>query len=163
MTDLHDKARALLALREKATQGPWRDDADTYGDPDDVSVYAGEDFIANMGIPGGSVAFDVQPNNGRFIAAAHDMADTIRDLLAENERLKNALAERQAHWRDAVSRAEAAEARYKALCEAEPVACISPAELAHLKRARSAIVIPADAAVADDLILIPRPSMEGGK
>ena len=31
-------------------------------------------------------------------------------LEAENERLTNALAERQAHWRDAVARAEAAEA-----------------------------------------------------
>ena len=98
--------------------------------------------------------------------ALRDARDLIADQMAENERLIEALKAQLAanvsvsdHAVEQVRRAYSAESQLRALASAEPVACISPAELAHLKRARSAIVIPADAADADDVILIRRPGV----
>lgn len=177
MTDLHDKARALLALRDKATPGPWiyvrRDE---WGHS--VATQHGE-------IPDGSPNYwtvaSINKNrepeheaNARLIASAHDMADLIRDqdakiaaLLAENERLTHALAAQVAATNGAsayaveqANRAEAAEARLKALCEAEPVVWMQTdrmdTEFSKLQLARADKV-----AGWSEIPLIPRPSMEG--
>ena len=82
MTDLHDKARALLEWHKRAA------------------------------------------NNGVSTEPEDNLADTIAELLAENERLAAALSvakeiilKLDADRADLYARAEAAEARYKALCE----------------------------------------------
>lgn len=58
-------------------------------------------------------------NNAKFIAAAHDMADTIAALLAEVERLANNADNSALEAADMRARAEAAEAREAALSEGE--------------------------------------------
>lgn len=179
MTDLHDKVRALLALRDKATPGPWF--SGIHG------VNTGPSWLIRP-----SVAYEIESeNNAAFIAAAHDMADTVADLLAENERLTHALAAQVAATNGASAyaveqahRAEAAEAacenlgvtpqqaaeglarfkardariaeleaQYRALCEAEPVAWYSERTRMSNYREIFGYNVP----------LIPRPSMEGGK
>ena len=129
MTDLHDKARNLLALREKATPGPWLmrwKSNSLHKAPPPNTPYTYGDFVITVGSDDhdGEKTEDVD-----FIAAAHDMADIIAALLAENERLTAALksantqAERfEREWYLRGDALEAAEARLRALCEQEPVA-----------------------------------------
>jgi len=148
MTDLHDKARALLALREKATPGPWS----TY-------LNSVKSMTVRLMFPDGQEACEIALcrhttdaiQNAQFIAAAHDMADTIRDLLAENERLKATPPDYVKVVTRLTYRAEAAEARLRALCEAEPVAWLDPVTYQGSKRRTNWCT----------LALIPRPSMEG--
>lgn len=131
MTDLHDKARALLALRKK-----W------------------------------PVSFEDEHLNN------HEVADIIAELLAENERLTEevrqceaymplltermmdaeaALANERVHVIELTDRAESAEARFQALCEAEPVAVVDTHGIGRILWL---------ALVPDGVRLIPRPSME---
>lgn len=88
-----------------------------------------------------------------------ELMNRARDLLAEVERLSSgsicelaasnpSVAEYCRHWE---SRAEAAEARYKELCEAEPVAIVDREAVG---RVFWLSIIP------DGTLLIRRPSME---
>lgn len=115
MSELHDRARALIPSLIGTS----------YGLPADARGWTDR--------PGeGSV-----PNN-----VCTDAADTIAELLAENERLERAVfhetcevvraekrgIERIEEWQAkclvATARAEAAEARMRELASAEPVACV---------------------------------------
>jgi len=121
MTDLHDKARNLLALREKATPGPWLmrwKSNSLHKAPPPNTPYTYGDFVITVGSDDhdGEKTEDVD-----FIAAAHDMADIIAALLAENERLTLALdGSRHAvsYWTEQHA---AAEARLRELASAEAV------------------------------------------
>jgi len=88
MSELHDNARALLALRDDATPGPWlyRGKSNSLHRPPPAGTpYTYGDFVVTIGS-------DDNPNERwqdlDFLAAAHEMADTIAGLLAENERLQ---------------------------------------------------------------------------
>ncbi len=117
MTALHDKARTLLALRDKATPGPWHANGIAIEGAMDISEWETPTFS--------------RYENTEFASAAHDMADLIRDqdakiaaLLAENERLTEESAWLARGNESLRNRVGDAESRYAALCEAEPVALL---------------------------------------
>ena len=95
MSELIERARALLALREKAT-------------PVDGAVFREYDHGGGrlfVEAPQRRLILDVYHEGDRdFFFSAHKMADTIAELLAEVERLTKRLRE---------------------LCEQEPVALLS--------------------------------------
>lgn len=99
MSELHDKARVLLALREKASPGPWS----VYGDA--CRVAARGDYMTESLTNRDGDFF--RADDARFVAAAHGMADTIRDLLVENETFKRIADNFQ---RDMVAERDRAEA-----------------------------------------------------
>lgn len=75
--ELMNRARELLALRDKATPGPW--------------VFVPHPTARDSGpwLVRPRVCYEIESiGDARLITAAHDMADTIRDLLAEVERLR---------------------------------------------------------------------------
>jgi hypothetical protein len=81
--NLDEERDRLLALAEKATPGPWT--VDRFRRRGEivtccVSQVTNTDSIA--------LACEVSGPNGRFIAAAHDMAALIRAQAAEIERLR---------------------------------------------------------------------------
>lgn len=132
--ELMKRARELLALRDKATPGPWEWPGRFADNPSDSSsVYS---TSGRLCWPLGDSA--QAENDAAFIASAHDMADTIRDLLAEVERVQytayhrlEMFNQREALLRDvqgaaqkAEARAEAAEARLRELASASPVAIL---------------------------------------
>jgi len=94
MTTLDQRAAAILALRSKATKGPFR-----------VSSYPptktrGMDILHNAKVVASiplTVEYKYNGNkdgveaDAAFIASAHDACDLIRDLLAERARLRDAL------------------------------------------------------------------------
>ena len=134
MTDLHDKARALLEWHKRAA------------------------------------------NNGVSTEPEDNLADTIAELLAENERLT---AERQHVYASGVSdgrngtpceairmqqeidelraRAEAAESRLRELASAEPVAWMDPNMPITMHHRNKALGVGPSCTIP----LIRRPSMEG--
>ena len=158
MTDLHDKARALLALRDKADEAPW--------------IANGIAIEGAMEVPEFELPTFNKYENTKFAAAAHDMADTIAELLTENERLAAALSvakeiilKLDADRADLYARAEAAEARLRELASAEPVACVCTYEGSD-GIPFSVFVDPSTARrsppdIGEPVPLIPRPSMEG--
>ncbi len=83
-----------------------------------------------------------------------NLAEQNAALLAENERLRSGGENLMQFVKAANDQAEAAEARYAALCEAEPVAVVDREAVG---RVFWLSIIP------DGTLLIPRPSMEGGK
>jgi len=83
--------------------------------------------------------------------------DAIRDLLAENERLKSELSAQVQCTVSELTKRQGAEARLKALCEAEPCA-YEWFNGGHLRKN-----IPKDAGAREWNALIPRPSMEDCK
>ena len=74
-----NRARELLALREKATPGPWANLRGAIRTDFDQWNWIASVQISN--VPN-------WPDNAEFIAAAHDMADTIAALLDEIKRLR---------------------------------------------------------------------------
>jgi hypothetical protein len=80
-----DEANRLLALADKATQGPW-----IYGKRDD-EIYPGS--IGTIDNNRSAVAmqpryaYNWETTDAEFIASAHDMAACIRALLAEREQI----------------------------------------------------------------------------
>jgi len=89
MTDLHDKARELL-------EGPKRYPSDT-----GRTVYTPV-FMKHLA----AMTQEGLHDKGNIAEQLAYRDQIIAGLLAENERLTNALAERQAHWRDAVGEVE---------------------------------------------------------
>ena len=84
--ELLNRARELLALRDKATPGPW------VFVPHPTARDAGPWLVRPR------VCYEIESiGDARLIAAAHDMADTIRDLMAEVERLTAAESRLLAH------------------------------------------------------------------
>ena len=89
MTTLVERAAALLALAGKATPGPWK--YSTEPQPNGCPIIG-----TSRGLMIAMLAHSIRHaeqateaiGNAQFIAAAHDMADLIRELLAENERLR---------------------------------------------------------------------------
>lgn len=129
--ELMNRARGLLALRDKATPGPWEADLD--------SRYVWTAGMAKCVNASGYDGETLTAADAQFIRAAHDMADTIADLLAEVERLtirESALSDAHVEihgHRFACSQAVAnyvqqindqrvtAESRLRELASAEPV------------------------------------------
>ena len=119
MSELHDKARAMVALRDKAPAAPWR----CFGTDHELRVLGGRNGYTLFRIDsGGRDAME-------FAAAAHRMADLIAaqdakiaELEAENEGLSMTNALANSTLLAIESRAETAEAAYRNVCEAEPVA-----------------------------------------
>lgn len=83
---LTERAQRILELQVKATPGPWHVEGASYGMvichpiagaryPHDIAVVRCPDDAPS------------EPD-AAFIAAAHESADIIRELLAENERLR---------------------------------------------------------------------------
>lgn len=152
MSELHDKARALLGLKSMAPRGPWM----CFGKDHDISVIGGDGSFSLFRIDcGGRAAME-------FAAAAHEMADTIAELLAKNKHLaasaqiwENQAAKQRTNWDVIRIRAEAAEERLRELCEVEP-AGYQWLDTAHFRRR-----IPNTAAPGEFTPLIPRPSMPG--
>jgi len=89
MSELHDKARVLLALRKNTTPAPWYavgrmiECGDGVPDPGCcMPEYYGQGHLRSSD--------KREVANAAFMGAAHDMADMIAALLAENERLQAA-------------------------------------------------------------------------
>lgn len=142
--ELMNRAREFLALRDEATPGPWRRASGTAN----YRIYGSMRLVAEVNqvehiTRSGQVLADSDGHaNANFIAAAHDMADTIADLLAEVERLtirESALSDAHVEihgHRFACSQAVAnyvqqindqrvtAESRLRELASAEPVAML---------------------------------------
>lgn len=108
-----DRARALLALREKATSvdGAVLREYDHGG---------GRLFVE---APQRRLILDVYHEGDRdFFFSAHKMADTIAELLDKFERLQWLCDNLMTSINVLVARADAAEARLRELANAEPVA-----------------------------------------
>lgn len=153
-SEMINRAHALLALRDKATPGPWK-----YGWTGmSILLFPGNGGPTIAGLPyDGNEDAELAKLNADFIVASHDMADLIRDqdakiaaLLAENGRLKAINSDFVSRWNDMVvasakdadrvaaaetelkaqvqctlqvlKQRQKAEAQYRKLCEAEPVA-----------------------------------------
>lgn len=87
--ELMNRARELLALRDKATPGPWH----TERNRDEHYIGHRRTKIGMRVVATVETGFDEpaeseQQGSVAFLAAAHDMADTISDLMAEVERLR---------------------------------------------------------------------------
>lgn len=118
-------AAEILRLDREATPGPWTSDGDL--SPDDVSVWAGNEFLANVDDPKrvpvafditaydhieGSTGPDASPANGRWIAAVRTLAvDLARAVMAAEPVGEVALTEEQVKACAMAGRA-ACEARY---------------------------------------------------
>lgn len=98
MSELHDKARALLALRDGVDEAPW--------------FANGIAIDGAMEIPEFELPTFSRYENVKFAAAAHDMADMIAALLAENERCGEPTAFAP-FWPPALRAGE----RYRVLCD----------------------------------------------
>lgn len=92
IADLSERARRVLELQAKATPGPyWHAKMES---PDGNALA----WISNWFIdterpkPKGSHTRYLKPeDDAAFLRSAHDMADLIRELLEENERLRESL------------------------------------------------------------------------
>lgn len=110
--ELLQRARELLALRDKAT-------------PIEGAVFNryehGGGRLYNENGKRTLIADCFNESDREFFFAAHDMADTIRDLLAAFENVRSANVDCMEWYRAAIARAEAAEARLRELASAEPL------------------------------------------
>lgn len=122
MTDLHDKARAAAKLLSA------------------LQTHLG---------PNRRGCFE---HDRQTWDAIDDAVAAVTDLLAENERLKSELSAQVQCTVSELTKRQGAEARLKALCEAEPVAVVDREAVG---RVFWLSIIP------DGTQLIPRPSMEG--
>lgn len=122
--ELIQKARALLALREKATPGPWVLDWNV--SRLDVLSSCSAHLVATLRRSAFSPTVDdAAKSNAHMIAAAHDMADTIAELLDKFEMLQWRCDNLMKGINVLGERADAAEARLRELASAEPVAVIA--------------------------------------
>lgn len=148
--ELKARAERLLALRDKATPGKW--DAWTTGGRNggsgrmqqvpDLKIRAKRDVPANNPFATDTAevcamtahSYLFQSADAEFICSAHDMADLIRDLLAEVERLTAAFQRAHDQAFENGTRAHAAEARLRELASAEPVAWLTDREATYFDR-----------------------------
>lgn len=154
--ELMNRARELLALRDKATQ--------IDGAVFNRYAHGGGRLYNEIAGKRKLIVDCFYESDREFFFAAHKMADTISDLMARVERLEGLAKRIDAERSYAVNRAKAAESQLRELCEQEPVAWIVESQ-SHFGTKREATLHGNDAeysATCGDAVsaLIPRPSME---
>ena len=82
----------LQALQDAATPGPWRSDLETWGDPADVTIYGGNNYVVNVWSgkpddPKGVVAFDAIAANAALIVALRNALPEIIEAVRDAGRI----------------------------------------------------------------------------